>query len=77
MSLHLTGFDILLTDKLLPILLEVNANPSLSMTFDKEISPGVVEEVTSLVDKHVKWKLIKETLLLAAPHEKVSWHSCM
>ena len=62
----------MLTDKLKPVLLEVNANPSLGMTFDKELSPGIYEEVPSAVDKYVKYKMIKEVLLLSAPKEKVS-----
>lgn len=60
-----------MTEKLKPILLEINANPSLGMTFDKELSPGVYEEVPSTVDKYVKYKMIKEVLLLAAPRKKV------
>ena len=41
------------------------------MTYDREVAPGIYDEVPSAVDKHVKYKLIKETLLLAAPRHKV------
>ena len=39
--LKIIGFDIILTDQLKPILLEVNANPSLRIDFDQENEAGL------------------------------------
>lgn len=62
----------MLTESLEPILLEVNANPSLYMMHEYPVGPGLFKEVPSKVDKHIKKNLIKETMILAAPRSKVS-----
>lgn len=41
---QIIGFDVILTDQLRPILLEINANPSLRIDFDKENEAGNVSQ---------------------------------
>ena len=53
-----------------PVLLEVNSNPSLSITAEQEVSPGVVEYMPSVKDEEVKRSLIRDTLILVAPKHK-------
>ena len=65
--MQILGFDILVTDELKPILLEVNANPSLRLDFEHEVSPGIVESKPSPVDEEIKISLIKDTLRLLKP----------
>ncbi|XP_062937821.1 tubulin polyglutamylase TTLL11 isoform X1 [Cynocephalus volans] len=67
---QILGFDILLTKNLKPILLEVNANPSMRIEHEHELSPGVFENVPSLVDEEVKVAVIRDTLRLMDPLKK-------
>ncbi|XP_055127213.1 tubulin polyglutamylase TTLL11 isoform X9 [Symphalangus syndactylus] len=53
-----------------PILLEVNANPSMRIEHEHELSPGVFENVPSLVDEEVKVAVIRDTLRLMDPLKK-------
>lgn len=72
--LQILGFDILLTDSCVPMLLEVNANPSLRIDFEQEIAPGIYEYVHSPVDEEIKRPLVMDTLILAAPRHKPLLH---
>ncbi|XP_019586791.2 tubulin polyglutamylase TTLL11 isoform X2 [Rhinolophus sinicus] len=67
---QILGFDILLMKNLKPILLEVNANPSMRIEHEQELSPGVFENVPSLVDEEVKVAVIRDTLRLVDPLKK-------
>ncbi|XP_070286943.1 tubulin polyglutamylase TTLL11 [Myotis yumanensis] len=67
---QILGFDILLMKNLKPILLEVNANPSMRIEHEQELSPGVFENVPSLVDEEVKVAVIRDTLRLMDPLRK-------
>ncbi|XP_046338959.2 tubulin polyglutamylase TTLL11-like [Haliotis rufescens] len=73
---QILGFDILLLKNLKPILLEVNANPSLSIFGEQEVLPGVFECVESLKDEEVKVPLVKDTFLLIAPKNKFTRKNC-
>jgi len=67
-SFQVLGFDILLTSDLDPILLEVNASPSLCSGAERETFPGsgVYEAVQSTVDEQIKVPLIQDCLKLIA-----------
>ncbi|NXR46303.1 TTL11 polyglutamylase, partial [Hippolais icterina] len=67
---QILGFDILLMKNLKPILLEVNANPSMRIEHEQELSPGVYENVPSPVDEEVKVAVIRDTLRLVDPQKK-------
>ncbi|XP_076867308.1 tubulin polyglutamylase TTLL11 isoform X2 [Brachyhypopomus gauderio] len=68
---QILGFDILLMKNLKPVLLEVNANPSMRIEHEQEVSPGVFEYVPSPVDEEVKVSVIRDTLRLMDPaHRK-------
>ncbi|NXB22848.1 TTL11 polyglutamylase, partial [Rhagologus leucostigma] len=67
---QILGFDILLTKTLKPMLLEVNANPSMRIEHEQELSPGVFENVPSPVDEEVKVAVIRDTLRLVDPQKK-------
>ncbi|KAG1959134.1 tubulin polyglutamylase TTLL6 [Pimephales promelas] len=68
---QILGFDILLMKNLKPVLLEVNANPSMRIEHEQEVSPGVYEYVPSPVDEEVKVGVIRDTLRLMDPaHRK-------
>ncbi|KAM5298510.1 tubulin polyglutamylase TTLL11 [Ctenodactylus gundi] len=67
---QILGFDILLMKNLKPMLLEVNANPSMRIEHEYELSPGVFENVPSLVDEEVKVAVIRDTLRLMDPLKK-------
>uniref|UniRef100_A0A8C5UGA0 Tubulin polyglutamylase TTLL11 n=1 Tax=Malurus cyaneus samueli TaxID=2593467 RepID=A0A8C5UGA0_9PASS len=53
-----------------PMLLEVNANPSMRIEHEQELSPGVFENVPSPVDEEVKVAVIRDTLRLVDPQKK-------
>jgi hypothetical protein len=53
------------------MLLEVNANPSLRIDFDKENETGKVIYQTSPIDEEIKKPLVLETLKLALPKKKL------
>ncbi|XP_078082536.1 tubulin polyglutamylase TTLL11 isoform X8 [Mustelus asterias] len=61
------GFDILLMKNMKPVLLEVNANPSMRIEHEQEISPGLFEYVASPVDEEIKVAIIRDTLRLVDP----------
>ncbi|XP_032994096.1 tubulin polyglutamylase TTLL11 [Lacerta agilis] len=67
---QILGFDILLMKNLKPILMEVNANPSMKIEYEKEVSPGVVENIRSPVDELIKTSVIRDTLRLVDPRRK-------
>uniref|UniRef100_A0A8C4XFN0 Tubulin tyrosine ligase-like family, member 11 n=1 Tax=Erpetoichthys calabaricus TaxID=27687 RepID=A0A8C4XFN0_ERPCA len=67
---QILGFDILLMKNLKPILLEVNANPSMKIEHEQEVSPGVFEHVPSPVDEEVKVGVIRDTLRLVDPVQR-------
>uniref|UniRef100_A0A3B1JNG9 Tubulin tyrosine ligase-like family, member 11 n=1 Tax=Astyanax mexicanus TaxID=7994 RepID=A0A3B1JNG9_ASTMX len=67
---QILGFDILLMKNLKPVLLEVNANPSMRIEHEQEVSPGVFEYVPSPVDEEVKVGVIRDTLRLMDPVQK-------
>uniref|UniRef100_A0A8C3RT19 Tubulin tyrosine ligase like 11 n=2 Tax=Chelydra serpentina TaxID=8475 RepID=A0A8C3RT19_CHESE len=67
---QILGFDILLMKNLKPVLLEVNANPSMRIEHEQELSPGVFENVPSPVDEEIKVAVIRDTLRLMEPHKK-------
>ncbi|XP_058528129.1 tubulin polyglutamylase TTLL11 isoform X2 [Ochotona princeps] len=67
---QILGFDILLMKNLKPVLLEVNANPSMRIEHEQELSPGVFENVPSVVDEEVKVAVIRDTLRLMDPLKK-------
>ncbi|XP_066436376.1 tubulin polyglutamylase TTLL11 isoform X2 [Eleutherodactylus coqui] len=69
---QILGFDILLMKNLKPVLLEVNANPSMKIEHEQELLPGVFENVPSLVDEEVKITVIRDTLRLVDPGRRRS-----
>ncbi|KAJ6651706.1 hypothetical protein lerEdw1_020696, partial [Lerista edwardsae] len=60
---QILGFDILLMKTLKPVLLEVNANPSMKIEHEKEYIP-------SPVDEDIKVAVIRDTLRLVDPRKK-------
>jgi len=66
-DMQILGFDILLKSDGMPILLEVNASPSMRLDYEQQVSAGVVEVVKSPVDEEIKKALVLDTLLLVAP----------
>jgi len=64
---QILGFDILLKSDGMPVLLEVNASPSMRLDYEQQVSSGVVEVVKSPVDEEIKKALVLDTLLLVAP----------
>ena len=61
----------MLTDKLKPILLEVNCNPSLRIDYEIESKEGGKISIPSSIDVEIKRPLVLETLKLVAPKKKM------
>uniref|UniRef100_UPI00398F7714 tubulin polyglutamylase TTLL11 isoform X1 n=2 Tax=Pristiophorus japonicus TaxID=55135 RepID=UPI00398F7714 len=72
---QILGFDILLMKNMKPVLLEVNANPSMRIEHEQEVSPGVFEYVSSPVDEEIKVAIIRDTLRLVDPALKKNNHN--
>ncbi|XP_023838822.2 LOW QUALITY PROTEIN: tubulin polyglutamylase TTLL11-like [Salvelinus sp. IW2-2015] len=64
---QILGFDILLMKNLKPVLLELNANPSMRIEHEQKVSPGVCEYIPSPVEEEVKVGVIRDTLHLMNP----------
>ena len=54
-----------------PMLLEVNASPSMRIDYEKEVAPGISEKLHSPVDEEIKRPLIRDTLRIIAPRKKM------
>ncbi|CAF1384706.1 unnamed protein product, partial [Rotaria sordida] len=67
---QIIGFDIILTDRLKPILLEVNANPSLRIDFDHVNEAGKLVHEPSPIDEEIKKPLVLETLKLVMKYRR-------
>jgi tubulin polyglutamylase TTLL11 len=65
---HILGFDIMIDDQFKPWLLEINANPSLSIEHD----PNFVKEIdVSAVDYYVKEKVVEDAIeITLLSHDK-------
>ncbi|XP_063792045.1 tubulin polyglutamylase TTLL11 isoform X3 [Pseudophryne corroboree] len=72
---EILGFDILLMKNLKPVLLEVNANPSMKIEHEQELFPGIYENVPSPVDEEVKIAVIRDTLRLVDPARRRNCHT--
>ena len=65
---HILGIDILLDKKMNAWLMEINANPSLSIFLEKDPTPEdpEPEKVSSELDKFVKTKIIGEAVKIVS-----------
>ena len=70
--MQILGFDVLLSEGGKPYLLEVNANPSLRIDYEKEVALGICEYVHSPVDEEIKKPLVMDTLIMVTPPGKKS-----
>jgi len=53
--MHIIGFDVILDKELVPWILEINASPSMSTTYNmKNIKADITEKCLSNLDLHVK-----------------------
>lgn len=61
---HILGLDVLIDKKFNAWLMEVNSNPSLNIFLERDIpgKPGETEKVLQELDKHVKAKVVTETI---------------
>lgn len=64
---QVVGLDVLIDRKNKPWIMEINANPSLNIFLEREIPGGMqgqTEKVLQELDKHVKTKVVNETIRL-------------
>ena len=61
-SIKLLGFDLLMDEDYKLHLLEVNSNPSQSVVFEKVISPGIEEILSSDIDLEIKKVVMTDCL---------------
>ncbi len=54
-----------------PMLLEVNSSPSLRLDYEHELAIGIHEYLHSPLDEEIKRPLVRQTLLLMAPANKL------
>lgn len=62
---HILGVDVLLTSDCKAWLLEINANPSLRIDFETEVSPGITDSHPSALDLHVKAMVVEDAILIS------------
>ena len=62
---QIIGIDVLLTEDCKAWLLEINANPSLRVDFESEISPGVMQSTPSPLDFFVKTRVVEDGILIS------------
>ena len=62
---HILGIDVLLTEDCRAWLLEINANPSLRVDFETEVSTGVYENHPSALDFYVKSMVVEDAIGIA------------
>lgn len=67
---HILGIDVLLTEDCQAWLLEINANPSLRVDFESEISPGVMQSIPSALDLYVKTQVVEDAVLISQMKKK-------
>ena len=62
---HIIGVDVLLTEDCKAWLLEINANPSLRIDFESEVSPGITESIPSALDLYVKTMVVEDAIKIS------------
>ena len=65
-AFHIIGLDVLLNEDCAPRLLEINANPSLSIDLEREIAPGQFQKEVSPVDVAAKRRALGDALRIVA-----------
>ena len=63
---HILGLDVLIDKKNRAWLMEINSNPSLNIFLERELPDGTSEKILQELDKHVKSKVVTETINIVA-----------
>lgn len=56
--------------------MEINANPSLNMYIDRELSNGDIERTLSDLDRYVKSHLVEDAIKIIKSKEPVEEYGC-